>query len=53
MYARDLSQRLQLQMWAIQDAPVYEVNMVWHSSTDQDADQQWMRGSIERLFSRV
>jgi len=53
MYARDLSQRLQLQMWAIQDAPVYEVNMVWHSSTDQDADQQWMRGAIERLFARV
>jgi DNA-binding transcriptional LysR family regulator len=53
MYARDLCQRLQLQMWAIEDAPVYEVNMVWHSSTDQDADQQWMRSAIKRLFARV
>lgn len=53
MYARDLCQRLQLQMWAIEDAPVYEVHMVWHSSTDQDSDHQWLRGLIERLYSRV
>ena len=53
MYARDLCQRLQLQMWAIEDAPVYEVHMVWHSSTDQDSDHQWVRGLIERLYSRV
>jgi DNA-binding transcriptional LysR family regulator len=53
MYARDLSQRLQLQMWTIEEAPAYEVNLVWHASTDQDADQQWMRGTIERLFSRA
>jgi DNA-binding transcriptional LysR family regulator len=53
MYARDLSQRLQLQMWTIEDAPVYEVNLVWHASTDQEADQQWMRGAVKRLFSRA
>jgi DNA-binding transcriptional LysR family regulator len=53
MYARDLGQRQQLQMWTIEDAPTYEVNLVWHTSTDQDADQQWMRGMIERLFSRI
>lgn len=53
MYARELSQRVQLQMWTIEDAPVYEVNLVWHSSTEQDSDQQWMRGVIERLFTRV
>jgi DNA-binding transcriptional LysR family regulator len=53
MYARELSQRVQLQMWTIEDAPAYEVNLVWHSSTEQDSDQQWMRGVIERLFSRV
>jgi DNA-binding transcriptional LysR family regulator len=52
MYARDLSQRLQLQMWTIEEAPAYEVNLVWHASTDQDADQQWMRGVVERLFAR-
>lgn len=52
MYARDLSQRQQLQMWTIEGAPVYEVNLVWHTSTEQDADQQWMRGMIERLFTR-
>jgi DNA-binding transcriptional LysR family regulator len=52
MYARELSQRVQLQMWTIEDAPVYEVNLVWHSSTEQDSDQQWMRGVIERLFTR-
>lgn len=53
MYARDLSQRQQLQMWTLEDAPVYEVNLVWHASTEQDADQQWMRGMIERLFSKT
>lgn len=53
MYARDLSQRQQLQMWTIEGAPVYEVNLVWHTSTEQDADQQWMRGMIGRLFSRA
>ena len=53
MYARELSQRVQLQMWTIEDAPVYEVNLVWHSSTEQDSDQQWRRGVIERLFMRV
>lgn len=52
MYARDLCQRLPLQMWAIENAPAYEVHLVWHSSTDQDADQQWMRGLIARLFVR-
>ena len=52
MYARDLSQRMQLQMWTIEEAPFYEVNLVWHSSTEQDSDQQWMRGVIERLFMR-
>ena len=52
MYARELSQRVQLQMWAFEDAPVYEVHMLWHSSTEQDSDQQWMRGVIERLFTR-
>jgi DNA-binding transcriptional LysR family regulator len=52
MYARNLSQRLQLQMWTIEEAPAYEVNLVWHASTDQDADQQWMRGVVERLFAR-
>ena len=52
MYARDLSQRMQLQMWTIEEAPLYEVNLVWHSSTEQDSDQQWMRGVIERLFMR-
>jgi hypothetical protein len=53
MYARELSQRVQLQMWTIEDAPAYEVNLVWHSSTEQDSDQQWMRGVIERLFRRL
>jgi hypothetical protein len=53
MYARNLSQRLQLKMWTIEEAPAYEVNLVWHASTDQDADQQWMRGVVERLFARV
>jgi len=53
MYARDLSERLQIQMWAIEEAPSYEVNLVWHASTEQDADQLWMRGVIERLFCRT
>lgn len=52
MYARDLGQRMKLQMWSIEDAPTYEVNLVWHSSTEQDLDQQWLRGVIGHLFAR-
>jgi hypothetical protein len=39
-------------MWAFEDAPVYEVHMLWHSSTEQDSDQQWLRAEVERLFTR-
>lgn len=53
MYARELSQRVPVQVWTIDDAPVYEVNLVWHSSTEQDLDQQWMRGLLGRLFMRL
>lgn len=52
MYARDLGQRMALQMWTLENAPTYEVNLVWHSSTEQDLDQQWMRGVIGQLFAR-
>jgi DNA-binding transcriptional LysR family regulator len=53
MYARDLGQRMALQMWTLEDAPTYEVNLVWHSSTEKDLDQQWMRRVIEQLFARA
>jgi DNA-binding transcriptional LysR family regulator len=53
MYARDLGQRMALQMWTLEDAPTYEVNLVWHSSTEKDLDQQGMRRVIEQLFARA
>ena len=52
MYARELSQRMNLQMWHLSQAPTYEVHLVWHSSTDGDSAHQWMRDLIGGLFRR-
>jgi DNA-binding transcriptional LysR family regulator len=52
MYANNLRQRYDFRVWKIPDAPTYEVRMVWHSSTDNDSAQQWMRALVQRLFQR-
>ena len=52
MYANNLRQRYDFRVWGIPGAPSYEVHLVWHSSTDKDAAQQWMRALIHKLFRR-
>ena len=52
MYARNLRQRFDFRIWGIPGAPSYEVRLVWHSSTDRDPAQQWMRALARKLFGR-
>ena len=52
MYVRALQLRQDLRIWDIADAPVYEVRMVWHKSTDTDSRHLWFRSLICRLFQR-
>ena len=52
MYARKLHQRFDFRIWGIPGAPAYEVRLVWHSSTDRDPAQQWMRALARKLFGR-
>lgn len=52
MYARNLRERYAFRVWAIPDAPVYEVRLVWHRSTDKDPAHQWMRALVHKLFQR-
>lgn len=52
MYARNLSQRQDFRVWGIPGAPVYEVRLVWHGSTDRDPAHQWMRALARELFGR-
>lgn len=50
MYARS---RPGLRTWKLPFAPHYDVRLVWHASTARDPAQQWLRGVLHRLFSRV
>ena len=52
MYARNLMLRYDLRTWRIDEAPSYEVRLVWHSSTDRDPAHQWMRALVKQLFYR-
>lgn len=52
MYARNLRQRYEIRVWGIPNVPVYEVHLVWHSSTDNDPAHLWMRALIHQLFKR-
>lgn len=53
MYARDLVQRQGLKAYRIQDAPSYEVHLLWHSSTERDERHRWMRALVKQLFWRA
>lgn len=53
MYAENLRQRNAFRVWRLPDAPVYEVRLVWHASTERDPAQQWMRALLHRLFGRA
>jgi DNA-binding transcriptional LysR family regulator len=52
MFVRELQLRQEHRIWDITDAPVYEVRMVWHKSTDNDSRHTWMRQLICSLFQR-
>ena len=42
-----------LAMWPVPlRVPPYEVGMVWHTATDTDAAQNWLRERVLRLFRR-
>lgn len=53
MYARDLAERQGLRAYRIEDAPSYEVHLLWHSSTERDEAHQWMRALVKKLFLRA
>lgn len=52
MYARDLTGQDNLQVHRIQDAPTYEVHLLWHRSRDHDPAHAWMRALVKQLFHR-
>ena len=52
MYAANLRERHGLRIWALPERAMhaYEVRLVWHASTAQDAAQQWVRALVQSLF---
>jgi DNA-binding transcriptional LysR family regulator len=52
MFVRELKTRQDLRVWDITDAPVYEVQIIWHKSTDTDSRHIWMRDLVCKLFQR-
>lgn len=52
MFVRQLQSHQDLRIWDITDAPVYEVRVIWHKSTDNDSRHIWMRKLVCRLFQR-
>ncbi|MGD9944191.1 MAG: LysR family transcriptional regulator [Burkholderiaceae bacterium] len=44
-------ERLPLAMWPVPlKMPTFEIRMVWHSVTDRDSAQGWLRDRVRRLF---
>lgn len=52
MYARKLQERYELRVWRLEEAPHYEVRLVWHASTASDPAHQWLRARLQALFGR-
>lgn len=53
MYATELTQYRPVRVWALPSTSLnYVVNMVWHSSTDQDPRHLWLRQQVHQLFAR-
>ncbi len=52
MYAANLRERHGLRVWDLpaRVLPAYEVRLVWHASTAQDAAQQWVCQLVQELF---
>lgn len=53
MFVRQLQSHQDLRIWDITDAPVYEVRVIWHKSTDNDSRHVWMRKLVCKLFQRL
>ena len=55
MYAANLRERHGLRIWALPERAMhaYEVRLVWHASTAQDAAQQWVRALVQSLFQSM
>lgn len=54
MFARIAGAGRGLATWPLPlDAPGYDVCMVWHSGSDDDPAQRWLRTKVSRLFRRV
>lgn len=54
MYAHELTQHRPVRVWELPITPLnYVVNMVWHSSTDQDPRHAWLRQQVHRLFAQA
>lgn len=53
MYASNLQARHDVRSWKLPRvaAPMYEVRLVWHVSTDNDPAHQWMRALVRELFA--
>lgn len=53
MYANHLSQRGDLRVWRLAQAPYYDVRLLWHIGTARDPAHEWMRARIRALLARV
>ena len=54
MYATELTHHRPVRVWALPITPLnYVVNMVWHSSTDQDPRHTWLRQQVHQLFAQA
>ena len=54
MFADAVSQRYDVRVWELPGhGPGYDVRMVWHQSSTQDAAHAWLRDVVRRLFARA
>lgn len=54
MYATELIQHRPVRVWELPITSLnYMVNMVWHSSTDQDPRHAWLRQQVHQLFAQA
>lgn len=54
MYAAELTQHRPVRVWELPITSLnYVVNMVWHSSTDQDPRHTWLRQQVHHLFAQA
>lgn len=53
MYAESVVRHHPLRLWELPVAALgYTVNMLWHSSTEEDPGQAWLRQQVRDLFER-